>query len=150
MAYSLCLCCLADVDECAVDKGGCKDDPNWAGASVSGCTNTIGGYTCTCQGPYWKLGADNHTCEDVKECNSNHGGCPKAPLGSCTEVIGGEPICSCSAGYNLTLENNLQTCAGAQAGSISPVSRHASPCTYHRCSCQASPSICEFDPCVHS
>jgi hypothetical protein len=103
----------ADIDECLDNKGGCKDATGWTGTSVSDCTNTNGGYFCTCQRPFWKLAADNRTCEDVIECTQqeNWGGCPLPPLGGCAEVTGGEPICSCAAGYNLTLENNAKTCA---------------------------------------
>jgi len=38
------VCCDTDVDECAVNNGGCS--------SYADCTNTPGNYTCTCIGGY--------------------------------------------------------------------------------------------------
>lgn len=42
---------LADVDECAVNKGGCNQI----------CHNTVGSYYCSCSNGY-QLSSDNHTC----------------------------------------------------------------------------------------
>ena len=39
------MCCDADVDECAVNNGGCSP--------LANCTNTPGNYTCTCIGGYF-------------------------------------------------------------------------------------------------
>lgn len=44
--------CL-DIDECAVQNGGCSHD----------CENTPGSYECECPDAELSLAEDNHTCE---------------------------------------------------------------------------------------
>ena len=43
----------SDVDECLTDNAGCSHS----------CTNTPGGYRCSCPDPDLTLSADNHTCK---------------------------------------------------------------------------------------
>jgi hypothetical protein len=80
--------CQGDVDECANDAyNSCPTN--------SDCSNTVGGYDCTCQ--------PGKTCEDFDQCGPNGGGvCPEGS--SCLE--GSEMnddsngySCSCDAGY---------------------------------------------------
>ena len=47
--------CTVDIDECA-------DNPCHANAT---CTNTVGGYTCTCNTGY---SGDGTTCTEIDEC----------------------------------------------------------------------------------
>ena len=42
----------ADVHECNIDTDGCDE----------ACTNTIGGYTCSCPSAGYELASDSHTC----------------------------------------------------------------------------------------
>ena len=44
-------CCCLDIDECAVDNGGCSDT----------CTNTLGSFLCQCPEGYI-LDTDDQTC----------------------------------------------------------------------------------------
>ena len=48
-----CGCCAfcVDIDECTEGSSGCNQN----------CTNSIGGYSCTCY-PGYQLSGDNHTC----------------------------------------------------------------------------------------
>merc|ERR1739838_170001 len=62
-----------DVDECAIDNGGCSDE----------CTNTIGSFVCLCpEGE--SLVNDGRTC-DFNECGVNNGGCQDV----CVNTLGG-------------------------------------------------------------
>lgn len=42
-----------DIDECAVNNGGCSHD----------CTNALGSYICTCPDAELSLADDKHSCE---------------------------------------------------------------------------------------
>merc|ERR1712130_957552 len=80
---------------CQADVNQCLNDAYNSCPTGSQCTNTKGGYDCTCQ--------PGKTCEDFDQCGPNGGGvCP--PGSSCLE---GSTLdkdsngysCSCDAGY---------------------------------------------------
>lgn len=74
-----------DVDECAVNMGGCS--PN------ATCNNSIGSYSCVCKGGYK---GDGLTCSDIDECAVNNGGC--SPNAICSNTIGAYS-CTCKGGF---------------------------------------------------
>jgi len=75
----------ADIDECAINNGGCSFNAT--------CANTPGGHTCTCKPGYV---SDNVTCVDIDECATNNGGC--SVNAHCTNTPGSH-ACSCNPGY---------------------------------------------------
>lgn len=57
-----------DINECLLRNG--------HGPCQDVCTNTWGGYNCSCSGlPGTRLADDRHSCEDLDECLINNGGC---------------------------------------------------------------------------
>ncbi|EGW08000.1 Multiple epidermal growth factor-like domains 6, partial [Cricetulus griseus] len=72
-----------DINECAVDNGGCHDQ----------CCNTIGSYYCKCQAGQ-KLEEDGKGCEDIDECAVVNGGCQQR----CINTLG-TFHCECDTGY---------------------------------------------------
>ena len=78
----------ADVDECAVNNGGC--DPRVE------CINTAGRDKCgNC--PDGFVTAKSGKCEDIDECKKANGGCDK--LTECINSAGGFSCGPCPAGY---------------------------------------------------
>ncbi|XP_072458159.1 adhesion G protein-coupled receptor E1 isoform X5 [Notamacropus eugenii] len=86
-----------DVDECS-------QRPDLCGSNTK-CTNTIGGYTCSClpglsssHGNSWIPGRTGpFQCTDVDECSqSSH---PCGPNTNCTNTFGGH-TCSCLSGFS--------------------------------------------------
>ncbi|KAL0280083.1 UNVERIFIED_CONTAM: hypothetical protein PYX00_001478 [Menopon gallinae] len=78
-----------DVNECLLRNGHgpCQDT----------CINTMGGYYCTCDGLKGTvLAGDNHTCEEVNDCNTGAAGCSH----SCISTFG-RSFCTCPDGYEL-------------------------------------------------
>ena len=49
--------CYVDIDECAVNNGGCSHD----------CTNTVGSYMCECPDAELSLADDKHNCEGMMD-----------------------------------------------------------------------------------
>jgi hypothetical protein len=89
---------FADVDECLSSNGGCAHT----------CTNTEGGYECSCRSGYL-LGEENRTCVDVNECSDspcNH---------TCVNIPGGFH-CECEEGYDL--DGDGVSCTGMRPQSI--------------------------------
>ena len=84
--------CELDIDECAVDLGGCEQV----------CNNTSGGFGCACTTGY-VLDVDGASCDDINECATNNGGCAQ----TCTNSVGAR-ACSCLGGY--VLNANGTTC----------------------------------------
>ena len=78
----------ADVDECAVNNGGCD-------ARVE-CINTVGGYKCGNCPDGFKT-AKSGKCEDIDECKKANGGCDK--LTECINSAGGFSCGPCPPGY---------------------------------------------------
>ncbi|KAI8501527.1 hypothetical protein Bbelb_207980, partial [Branchiostoma belcheri] len=84
--YEVRLCCPeVDIDECASGAHSCHPDAY--------CTNTPGGFNCTCMPGYQGNG---QTCTDVDECQSGSHDC--SPSAVCTNTAGGFN-CSCPSGY---------------------------------------------------
>lgn len=92
------------MNECLLNNG--------HGPCQGTCHNLNGTYECTCtELPGYKLGADNHTCEDVDECAENNAGCSHTCLNT-----PGSVYCLCPDGY--TLAEDWKKCYG-NFGSIS-------------------------------
>lgn len=75
-----------DIDECAMNNGGCSANAI--------CTNTIGSRMCACNMGYT---GDGVTCTDVNECAMNNGGCDINAI--CTNTPGSR-TCMCKSGYS--------------------------------------------------
>eukprot|EP00731_Ephydatia_muelleri_P015162 Em0008g882a len=81
-----------DVNECAVNNGGCGQV----------CTDSTPGYACSCN-PGYMLNPDGMSCSDINECLSNNGNCSQV----CTNT-NGSYYCSCYPGY--LLQPDGKTC----------------------------------------
>ncbi|XP_072477629.1 EGF-like and EMI domain-containing protein 1 [Notamacropus eugenii] len=96
--------CQYDVNECAIDNGGCQDQ----------CCNTIGSYYCKCQAGQ-KLKEDGKGCKDVDECAVVNGGCQQ----SCINTEGSF-YCECDMGYRLHADGRTcimkDPCSGGHRG----------------------------------
>ena len=82
----------------------CAENANICGAGS--CTDTPGGYTCSCDAGYT---FDGTSCVDVDECSDTPGICGE---GTCSNTGGGYS-CSCDAGYEFdgTSCVNVDECA---------------------------------------
>lgn len=88
--------CRLDIDECLLRNG--------HGPCQGSCTNTWGGYKCSCRGiPGTKLDDDGHTCDDVDECRDGTAGCSHR----CINTVG-SAFCVCPDG--LQLDDDWKTC----------------------------------------
>jgi len=97
-----------NVNECAVDDGGCEQL----------CMDTPGSFACQCVFPGTVLADDGRSCavvmaaeepKQTQKCSENNGGCDDI----CT-MEGGEAKCSCQPGYKLKNGNkcvNVNECA---------------------------------------
>lgn len=104
--------CAQDLDECAVNKGGCHQV----------CTNTQGSYQCSCNPGYSKSG---HRCHDINECLT-------IVPSPCSCGVNGEPCgancinlepsftCSCAPGFQLrsggTICDDINECSTGNGG----------------------------------
>ena len=52
MCVCMCVCVVTDVDECAVENGGCPHN----------CTNNEGSYKCSCRDGYIDVSNDGTVC----------------------------------------------------------------------------------------
>ncbi|XP_067134825.1 fibrillin-2-like isoform X2 [Centruroides vittatus] len=84
-----------DVNECFRNNG--------HGPCGDKCTNTKGGYFCSCTIPGTILGPNNRTCEDIDECKENNFGCSHI----CHNAYG-KAFCSCPVGF--ILDDDDKTC----------------------------------------
>uniref|UniRef100_A0A3B1K7B7 Uncharacterized protein n=1 Tax=Astyanax mexicanus TaxID=7994 RepID=A0A3B1K7B7_ASTMX len=113
--------CQRDVDECVLGTSACG--PN------SICSNTIGGYNCSCRTGFIVTNSSlpvniSNPCSDVDECATAPSIC--GPNSICSNTIGGYN-CSCRTGFTATNPAlNLST---------------ANPCTDVD-ECKPAPSIC--------
>ena len=92
-----------DVDECALDNGGCGDPAQWScdnmeGSApvctlLSGCAADNGG----CGDPqYWLCSpgaAGGVHCSDLNECATDNGGCGDPATWTCVNQEGGPAEC---------------------------------------------------------
>ncbi|XP_023231808.1 fibrillin-1-like [Centruroides sculpturatus] len=92
---NLILILYLDINECFRNNG--------HGPCSDKCTNTKGGYFCSCTIPGTILGPNNHTCEDIDECKENNFGCSHI----CHNAYG-KAFCSCPVGF--ILDNDDKTC----------------------------------------
>ncbi|XP_077993211.1 protocadherin Fat 4-like [Glandiceps talaboti] len=80
-----------DVDECNQGLDNCNSDAT--------CTNTVGGYNCTCNDGYTGDGReDGNGCNNIDECNEDM---PCDTKADCTDTIGFY-TCICQDGYEGT------------------------------------------------
>jgi len=96
-----------DIDECDINNYLSNCDP------IANCSNTIGGYTCTCPTGYSDVNGNGWVCEDFNECNGENGGNNCASIGSVCINLPGSFRCECLSGYqgnglNCTKINNPQ------------------------------------------
>ncbi|CAH1228499.1 MUC4 [Branchiostoma lanceolatum] len=80
-----------DMDECALGWDHCEPD-------FATCTNTIGGYTCTCKAGYK---GDGFQCQDIDECQEQSNTTRCDPHASCVNTEGSYN-CTCNLGYHST------------------------------------------------
>ena len=73
-----------DIDECANGNGGCAQT----------CTNTDGGFACSCNAGYI-LNADNQSCDDIDDCAN----APCLNGGTCIDGVN-TYTCNCTAGFD--------------------------------------------------
>lgn len=95
---------LTDVNECLSNdaRGPCQDT----------CTNIDGSYKCSCTKiPGYKLSPDNHTCDDINECEENNAGCSQICMNT-----PGSVFCLCNDGF--ILEENSKICKGINIENI--------------------------------
>ncbi|XP_049336902.1 uncharacterized protein LOC103026087 isoform X8 [Astyanax mexicanus] len=88
--------CQRDVDECVLGTSACG--PN------SICSNTIGGYNCSCRTGFTVTNSSlpvniSNPCRDVDECATAPSIC--GPNSICSNTIGGYN-CSCRTGFTVT------------------------------------------------
>lgn len=86
-----------DADECALGTDLCAADAT--------CTNTAGGYDCTCRPGY---SGDGRSCVPDGPCVVDNGGCAQ----TCTEVAG-NAVCSCHPGFQLGADSAACESVGA-------------------------------------
>ena len=94
-----------DVNECAVNNGGCEQI----------CTNTIGSRTCSCGTGYSQSSATG--CSDIDECGGGTNSC----LQQC-ENVNGSFTCACMSGFTLDAQDRvscIQTSCGIPPTSFS-------------------------------
>ncbi|KAI8518356.1 hypothetical protein Bbelb_043730, partial [Branchiostoma belcheri] len=77
--------CGTDIDECTTGTHNCNQHAT--------CTNTFGGFTCTCNDGY---SGDGVTCTDINECTEGTHNCDTDA--TCANE-GGSFTCTCNVGY---------------------------------------------------
>ncbi len=80
---------IEEINECLTMTNPCDD----AGDSAATCSDTLGGYDCTCSGGFTASGG---TCQDEDECTLGTDGCAQ----NCQNTVGSH-TCSCISGYTL-------------------------------------------------
>ncbi|XP_028618437.1 EGF-like and EMI domain-containing protein 1 [Grammomys surdaster] len=105
--------CQYDINECAVDNGGCQDR----------CCNTIGSYYCVCQAGQ-KLEEDGRGCEDVDECAMVNGGCQQR----CINTLG-TFHCECDTGYRRHTDE--RTCIRIELEIVNICEENNGGCSHH-------------------
>ncbi|MFC1611921.1 hypothetical protein ACFL6C_13240 [Myxococcota bacterium] len=103
-----------DIDECAVNNGGCGDPAFWSCTNIEGaeptcteivdcttgnggcmqnCDDSGGSIVCSCDSGY-TLHVDGLLCDDINECATLNGGCGGSLFWICTNNPGAEPTCT--------------------------------------------------------
>jgi len=77
--------CDTNIDECTAGTDACADDAT--------CSDTEGGYECTCNTGF---DGDGTVCTDINECDTDNGGCDTNA--TCTNTPGSHS-CACNDGY---------------------------------------------------
>lgn len=137
--YALELGACVDFNACAANTCAAAGDTN------ATCVDQLPpstAYVCACGSGYQEIAG---TCQDINECDSNNGECGPAVAFTCSNTIGGPPICGdvdaclgapCAAGGDLTA-----ACADV-----------AAPGTGFTCTCSGAydGALCDqnFDACV--
>ncbi|XP_061169998.1 sushi, von Willebrand factor type A, EGF and pentraxin domain-containing protein 1-like [Saccostrea echinata] len=80
-----------NIDECNISNGTVCDQI---------CTDTIGGYMCSCTEGYKLTGSRNNRCENIDECQESNGFCD----GGCVDTPGSY-YCTCPQGQELYTYN---------------------------------------------
>ncbi|XP_059084978.1 fibrillin-2-like [Tigriopus californicus] len=88
-----------DVDECAIDNGGCKHK----------CENSQGSFQCICESGYQINPNDPRICIDVDECAELEDTCNQ----NCINTIGSFR-CDCSEGYVIDPEDPKNCQSGSE------------------------------------
>jgi len=85
---------IEEINECVTLGNPCDDQ----GDTAATCTDTLGGYTCSCSGGFTASGG---TCQDVNECAIGNGGCAQV----CNNAVGSYS-CACISGYTLNVDGH--------------------------------------------
>jgi len=113
---------VADIDECLLRNG--------HGPCQGACTNTWGGYKCSCHGiPGTRLADDRHTCDDVDECRDGTAGCSH----QCINTVG-SAFCVCPDG--LQLDDGWKTCVDVDECSDPELQQAPNVCSERGLTCQ--------------
>ncbi|XP_004605400.2 cubilin [Sorex araneus] len=118
-----------DINECAVDNGGCSVAP------LVECVNTDGSHHCGPCPPGFQ--GDGRVCTLVDLCTVNNGGCHQQA--SCSSVLGSLPLCTCLPGYT----GHGYGPKGCQKLSDLCLSR---PCLNGHCTETVSGYLCNCEP----
>ena len=161
-----------DIDECAVDNGGCGAKAFWtctnkAGAAASctdvdECATDNGG--CG-DAKFWSCKNNSGgapSCADIDECGANNGGCGDAKFFTCSNSAGGLPKCAdideCTIDNGGCGDAKFYTCANqdgapAKCADIDECATNNGSCgsaTYVNCSNNAggTPTCTDIDECA--
>ncbi|KAK3103588.1 hypothetical protein FSP39_020372 [Pinctada imbricata] len=87
-------------DECSTTTNLCRDVNSGSfRTGVSGCTDNVGSYSCTCASGYTAASnTNNRDCNDVDECTANTDNCDSTDRATCTNT-GGSFTCACNQGF---------------------------------------------------
>ena len=86
------------VDECVKETHDCD-------STLGVCTDTSGGFNCTCIDGFR---GDGRTCENINECGEQIDDCPENA--GCTDTDGSF-TCTCNPGFS----GDGKTCAGTMS-----------------------------------
>ncbi|XP_051012985.1 EGF-like and EMI domain-containing protein 1 [Acomys russatus] len=117
--------CQYDINECAIDNGGCQDQ----------CCNTIGSYYCRCQAGQ-KLDEDSRAYEGTSQCLVLNQGCQQRCINT-----QGTFHCECDTGYRRHADG--RTCIRIELEIVNVCEKNNGGCSHHcepaiggpRCSC---------------
>ncbi|KAL9986755.1 hypothetical protein ACROYT_G000945 [Oculina patagonica] len=90
-----------DVNECRAGRACSCAGSRYSNVCGARCTNTNGGFYCSCKTGYRLQGRT--VCTDINECASNNGGCSR----QCVNYRGGFR-CTCPRGFRLVSKTSCQ------------------------------------------